>query len=569
MSAATVERSLAIDAAIKACEHFAGEITSAIPVLAASSSACEELKMAAEALIACLPMVDITSKNSKFVEGVVCQIIEPDLQQTASYIRRIREKGPERAASSLRRRQDALEKRAERLWNCIGALSSAADGSDGLSRKSAPTQDNSPTAGNVDANADSGKLPPLPSVSSAQSSVRQTLRSKSHNDAAPRRPGSVPLGGPMSGIPHYPPKAPGSFCPPRSLQPLQTPHAYAAHLAPFYPTSPLAAFSHSSGTPAAMSAHLPFSPSPSLHTASYFAPPQCSSPAFCSAPLPGTSAPEPPMAAFLQSAADAARRFRQSNSLTPRNSNLRPRSTSPAKPANPVTNPSAYPEVFSPRSSQSGSAPLPVSAGAQGPLSGLDHTIDVARTAQEELSAELDRHDAMAAAGGGAPAEHEFEEQMRASASVIEAASRELEQRDAEIMFGETLRKAASAQDEMSREFDKHEESRAWDATLRAAASAQEDLSHELELRSSVAAPGGTSGSIGDAFGELERQVEEVSREMRAMPGVGGRSGKVGRWGCIKRSGELGEWGRDAVLGIEELDDFADESADVLAELGL
>lgn len=50
-------------------------------------------------------MIDITNKNSKFVEGVVCQIIEPDLQQTASYIRRIREKGPDKAASSLRRRQ--------------------------------------------------------------------------------------------------------------------------------------------------------------------------------------------------------------------------------------------------------------------------------------------------------------------------------------------------------------------------------------------------------------------------------------------------------------------------------
>lgn len=47
MSAASVERSLAIDAAIKACEHFAGEITNGIPHLAATSSACEELKMCA------------------------------------------------------------------------------------------------------------------------------------------------------------------------------------------------------------------------------------------------------------------------------------------------------------------------------------------------------------------------------------------------------------------------------------------------------------------------------------------------------------------------------------------
>ena len=458
--------------------------------------------------------------------------------------------------------QDALEKRAERMWNCIGALSSAADGSDGLARKRAPAEDATKAVHD-------GPLPPLPSISSVQSSVRQTVRSKSQNDAVPRRPGSVPLSGPaQSSTPHYPPKAPASFRPPRSLQPLYTPHAYVNQMHAFYPSSPMAAFSHSSGTPAAMSGQLPFSPGHSINQA--FAPPQ--SPAFCSAPLPGTSLPEPPMAAFLQSAADAARRFRQSNSFTPRRSSLHPQSTSPSKPSDPVA---AFPEVFSPRSSHSSSAQLPVSASAQGPLPAIASAIDIARTAQEELSAELDRHDAMAAASTSAPTVPvglgEFEAQMRASASAIEAASRELEERDAEISFVETLRAAASAQDEVSRELDKREKTREWDATIRAATSAQDEVSHELELRSSTAAPGGTSGSIGDAFGELERQVEEVSREMQAMPGVGRSSGKgSGRWGSVKRSGEL-DWDRDAVLGIEEaeLDDFADEAADVLAERGL
>lgn len=447
------------------------------------------------------------------------------------------------------------------MWNCIGALSSAADGSDGLTRKSVPAEEE-PMPETIDA----FKLPPLPSVSSVQSSIRQTVRSKSQNDADPRGRGSISLGAPaQSGMAHYPPKPPAAFRPPRSLQPLHTPHTYANQRYPFAPASPLAAFSHSSGTPA-LSAQV--CTSPSYNPGRFFTPTQSASPAFCSAPLPCTSVPEPPMAAFLQSAADAARRFRQSNSLTPRHSALRPGSASPPKPAQAVV-PTAFPEVFSPRSSLSGSEPLPISAAAQGPLSGLDHTIDVARTAQEELSAELDRHDEMAATAAPA-AEADFDAQMQASASVIEAASRELEARDAEIMFGETLRKAASAQDEMSREFDKREDSRTWDATLRAAASAQDELSHELELRSSVAAPGGTSGSIGDAFGELERQVDQVSREMRAMPGVGRSSGKAGRWGSVKRSGDL-EWDRDAVLGIEEaeLDDFADEAADVLAEGGL
>lgn len=619
---------------------------------------------AAEALIACLPMVEITKKNSKFVEGVVCQIIEPDLQQTASYFRRMREKGPERVASSLgkhqvrnfcvpilqcrakyprglpapmpqcevpcqfarcehfrsrrcmdplqgyadhqffnyefflivlssgvassslsavlsrRSVQEGLEKRAERMWNCINALSSAADGSDGLADKtaSATTQ---PRRSSMDAST----LPPMPSLSSVQSSARNVGRSKSQNDAGshavPFRPGSVPLSSnPQPSTPHFPPKAPASFRPPRSLRPLHTPHAYASHIHAFHPSSPMAAFSHSSGTPAAMSSQLPFSPSP--HPTGFFAPPQCTSPAFCSAPLPGTAVAEPPMAAFLQSAADAARRFRKSNSLTPRHSTLRPRSSSPSKPTL-TTAPTAFPEIFSPGSSHSSSAKLPISAAAQGPLPDLDNTIRAALSAQEELSAELDRHDAMAAASAAAPGrtddgslEEEFEAQMQASASVIEAASREIDDADAAATFGKTLRAAASAQDEMSRELDNNEAKRAWEATVRAAASAQDELSHELELRSSTAAGGGTSSSIGDAFGELERQVEEVSREMKSMPGVGrtcsGSSsalGKPPRSGSMRRDSRETGWERRATLGIEEVDDFADEAGDVLAEEGL
>lgn len=286
------------------------------------------------------------------------------------------------------------------------------------------------------------------------------------------------------------------------------------------------------------------------------------------------------MAAFLQSAADAARRFRKSNSLTPRHSTLRPRSASPPKPTLPST-PTAFPEIFSPDSSQSNSVKLPVSAAAQGPIPELDGPIRKALSAQEELSAELDRHDAMAAAslvakpplatpsGLGA----EFEKQMRASASVIEAASREFSDHDADAVFSETLQQAASAQDEVSRELDAHEAKRVqktWDATVAAAASAQDDLSHELELRSTTAAGGGASGSIGDAFGELERQVEEVSREMQSMPGVGGGrvspSGKPPRASSLRRDSTLE---RRATLGIQEIDDFADEAADVIAEGGI
>lgn len=189
----------------------------------------------------------------------------------------------------------------------------------------------------------------------------------------------------------------------------------------------------------------------------------------------------------------------------------------------------------------------------------------------------------MAAASGAAPIclagdtlEDEFEAQMQASASAIEAASREIDDADATATFGKTLQAAASAQDEMSRELDNNEAKRAWDATVRAAASAQDELSHELELRSSTAAGGGASSSIGDAFGELERQVEEVSREMKSMPGVGRTSsgtgmalGKPPRSGSMRRDGRETGWERRATLGIEEVDDFADEAGDVLVEEGL
>lgn len=411
------------------------------------------------------------------------------------------------------------------MWNCINALSSAADGSDGLHEKAAAPDGNSPKAQPEQAPTGNAScpLPPLPSLSSMQSSVRQVTRSQSQNDSGshgdPFRPGSVPLSTQMqSAASHFPPKAPASFRPPRALRPLQTPHAYANHFNPFNPSSPMAAFSHSSGTPAAMSSTFPFSPSP--HVSGGVAPPQSGSPAFCSAPLPGTAIAEPPMAAFLQSAADAARRFRISNSLTPRHSTLRPRSASPTKLDSLAPAPTAFPEIFSPRTSRSSSAKLPVSAAAQGPMPDIDGTIRAAQTAQEELSAELDRADAMAAAFAAAPPvaaaaavsgedeeDAELEAHMAASASAIEAASRELEERDPDAAFGRTLRKAASAQDEMSRELDLKVASRAWTATVAAAASAQDDVSHDLELRSSTAAAGGTSGSIGDAFGELERQV--------------------------------------------------------------
>lgn len=62
-------------------------------------------------------------------------------------------------------------------------------------------------------------------------------------------------------------------------------------------------------------------------------------------------------------------------------------------------------------------------------------------------------------------------------------------------------------------------------------------------------------------------QVEEVSREMQAMPGVARSSSGVGK---PPRSGSLRReavWDRNATLGIEEVDDFADEAADVLAEI--
>jgi hypothetical protein len=50
-----------------------------------------------------LHLIEITEKNVALVEGIICQIIEPDMQQTASYLQRVVDKEPKKALASLYR----------------------------------------------------------------------------------------------------------------------------------------------------------------------------------------------------------------------------------------------------------------------------------------------------------------------------------------------------------------------------------------------------------------------------------------------------------------------------------
>jgi hypothetical protein len=75
---------------------------------------------ASEALTACFQLMEVNSKNVALVEGVVCQIIEPDMQQTSSYLTRVVEKDAKKAQASLQR-HDVRFSRQTALIQSIGS----------------------------------------------------------------------------------------------------------------------------------------------------------------------------------------------------------------------------------------------------------------------------------------------------------------------------------------------------------------------------------------------------------------------------------------------------------------
>lgn len=74
----------------------------AAPRCCASSPACRVCR-ASEALTACFQLLDVNFKNLALVEGIICQIVEPDMQQTASYLLRVVDKDAKKAQTSLHR----------------------------------------------------------------------------------------------------------------------------------------------------------------------------------------------------------------------------------------------------------------------------------------------------------------------------------------------------------------------------------------------------------------------------------------------------------------------------------
>lgn len=154
-------RGAAVNAAMSTCEHFAGQVAALVPQVSVSSPALERVKAyvliqspgicdvcncilvlypdslracglrilcvvrfrvaqrgrntslalrhqamacrASEALTACFQLLDINAENLALVEGIICQIIEPDVQQTASYLLRVVDKDAKKAKSSLHR----------------------------------------------------------------------------------------------------------------------------------------------------------------------------------------------------------------------------------------------------------------------------------------------------------------------------------------------------------------------------------------------------------------------------------------------------------------------------------